>query len=174
MESREKNTLIYNTDIKDVRYNASPREDINITLNRIIKSEVIEYDYVLKQVSFLAGKVAITELAEDNEHQDITFLSNEAEIAREKIEHLVVAHRLSAMSKLNAEFFYGLLRKNTLLKNNSLKSFRARFSINLSSDIRTLLYDVSLTQAETIKEECFFRSNLGPLLVKTSMRSRKW
>ncbi len=151
--TREKKTLLFASDMDEVRFNASPREEINITIETAIKPEVVEYDYILKQVTYLSGKVAITNLQEDKEHQDITFLSKEAEIPAEKIEHLVVAHRLSASSKIDAAFFYALLRKNTLLKNDFIKSFRARLVIDINCDIQTLLYDAALADHKTIQQD---------------------
>lgn len=92
--TREKKTLLFASDIEAVRFNARPREEINITIEAAIKPELVEYDQLLKVVSFLANKVAIADLQEDEQHRDITFLAKEAEIPAEKIEHLVAAHRI--------------------------------------------------------------------------------
>ena len=151
--TREKDTLIYSTETKNIRYNAAQREEINVIIDKAVPVEFIEYDHVFKLISFLAGKVAITDISENEETQDVTFLSREAEIEHEKIEYLVLAQRLSAMSKINAEFFYGLFRKETVLKENSLKTFKVRFVINIDSDIRSLLYDFSLIAVKTIEED---------------------
>ena len=151
--TREKKTLLYASDMDRIRFNASPREEINITIETAIEPEVVEYDYILKQVTYLAGKVAITDLQESKEHRDITFLSKEAEIPTEKIEHLVVAHRMSKASKIDAAFFYALLRKNTLLKNDFIKSFHARLIIDINTDIQTLLYDAALADPKTIQRD---------------------
>jgi hypothetical protein len=107
----------------------------------------------LKQVTYLAGKVAITNLQENKEHRDITFLSKEAEIPAEKIEHLVVAHRLNEASKIDAAFFYALLRKNTLLKNDFAKSFHARLMIDINTEIQPLLYDAALADPKAIQSD---------------------
>ena len=56
--------------------------------------------------------------------------------------HLVIAHRLSAISKIEPEFFYALLRENTLLNVDS--AARARFVINLQTELKPLIYDVAL------------------------------
>ena len=56
--------------------------------------------------------------------------------------HLVVAHRLSAISKIVPEFFYVLLRENTLLNVDS--AAQARFVINLQTERKPLIYDVAL------------------------------
>ncbi|MBI3398309.1 MAG: hypothetical protein HY026_03630 [Deltaproteobacteria bacterium] len=151
--TREKKTLLFTSDIDAVRFNALPREEINITITAEIEPEVVEYDYILKQVTYLAGKVGITDLQENKEHRDIIFLSKEAEIPAEKIEHLVVAHRMSEASKIDAAFFYALLRKNTLLKNDFIKSFHARLVIDINTDIQTLLYDAALADPKTIQSD---------------------
>jgi hypothetical protein len=151
--TRGKKTLLFESDIDAVRFNASPREEINITIETVIKPELVEYDHILKEVSFLANKVAITDLQENEQHRDITFLSKEAEIPAEKIEHFVVAHRLQAESKVDAAFFYALLRKNTLLKNDFVKSFHARLVIDINTEILPLLYDAALADPKTIQRD---------------------
>ncbi len=145
--------LLFEYDMDSVRFNASPREEINITITTPIKPEVIEYDHLLKEVSFLANKVAITDLQENEQHRDITFLSKELEVSADKIEHLVVAHRLQNLSKINAAFFYGLLRKNTLLHNDFSKSLHARLSIGIGVDDQLLLYDAALTDSNKIETD---------------------
>jgi hypothetical protein len=151
--TRGKKTLLYASDTDAVRFNASPWEEINITITTAIQPEVVEYDYILKRVSFLANKIKIVDLQENDQHRDITFLSKEAEIPAEKIEHLVVTHRLSKTSKIDAAFFYALLRKNTLLKNDFIKSFHARLVIDINTDIQMLLYDAALTDSKAIKRD---------------------
>ncbi len=151
--TREKKTLLFASDVDSVRFNASPREEINITINKAIQPEVVEYDHILKEVGFLANKVAITDLQENKEHRDITFLSKEAEVPAEKIEYLVVAHRLQAQSKIGADFFYALLCKNTLLKNDFIKSFHARLVIDINTEIQPLLYDAALADPKTIQRD---------------------
>ncbi|TAK64589.1 MAG: hypothetical protein EPO24_03185, partial [Bacteroidetes bacterium] len=145
-----KKAELFSSDIDSVRFNASSREEINITIRQPIKREEVEYDYILKQVAYLAGEVAITDLQENKEHRDVTFLSKEAEIPAEKIEHLIVAHRLQKISKADAAFFYALLRKNTLLHNDFSVNLSARLSIDINTDDQTLLYDAALAERKKI------------------------
>lgn len=151
--TRENKTLLFASDIDAVRFNAKSREEINIAIGTVIKPEVVEYDYLLKEVRFLANKVAIPDLQETEQNRDITFLSKEIEFPAQKIEHLVVSHRLQAESKIDAAFFYALLRKNTLLKNDFVKSFHARLVIDINTEILPLLYDAALINPETIKSD---------------------
>ena len=151
--SRENKAELYKSSMDEVRFNASPREEINITITTAIMPEVVEYDYILSQVSYLAEKIAITDLQESKEHRDITFLSKETEIPAEKIEHLVVAHHLQAVSKIDAAFFYALLRKNTLLRNDYRKVFNTRLSIDINTETLPLLYDAALIDEKTIQQD---------------------
>jgi hypothetical protein len=169
--TRKKKTLLYESDMDAMRFNASEREEINITIETAIKPEVMEYDYILKQVTYLAGKGAITDLQESKEHRDITFLSKEAEIPAEKIEHLVVAHRLSEASKINAAFFYALLRKNTLLKNDFVKSFHARLVIDINTEILPLLYDAALVDPKAIQRDV--EAAVKEMIVSTKVK-KEW
>ncbi|MBE7446238.1 MAG: hypothetical protein HS132_13670 [Planctomycetia bacterium] len=64
-----------------------------------------------------------------------------------------MAHRLSEASKIDAAFFYALLRKNTLLKNDFAKSFHARLMIDINTEIQPLLYDAALADPKTIQRD---------------------
>lgn len=143
-------TLLYTTPMDEVRFNAGEREVMNITLDVPVPLEVVEFDAVLQAVTGLAGDVAIADLQESAEHRDVTFLSKEAQIESVKIEHLVVAHRLQAASKVDADFFYALLRENTLLKNDFPKSLQARLAIGIDVPVLPLLGDASLLDAKTV------------------------
>lgn len=151
--TKEKNTELFKSSMDEVRFNASEREEINITIRQALPKEVIEFDYLVKEVSFLAGKVAIADLQENNEHRDVTFLSKELEVPADKIEHLIVAHRLHQLSNIEAAFFYALFRKNTLLHNNFSKNLSARLSIGIGVDDQTLLYDAALATYKKIEAD---------------------
>jgi hypothetical protein len=151
--TRERKHLLFASDVDDVRFNASPREQIDVTIERPLAPDVVEYDHIVEQVSFLAGAVPITDLQESREHRDVTFLSREAEIPAEKIEHVVVAHRLEAESKIDAAFFYALLRENTLLKSDLARPVQTRLSIGIHTDTLPLLYDAALVDETIIHDD---------------------
>lgn len=151
--SREKGTLLYAATVAETRFNATPSEEINIVVKGAIRPEFIEYDVLYKEVSFLADKVKLADLQENENNQDISFLSREMSIPAEKITHLAVAQRLQELSKIAAPFFYALLRKNTLLKNDIINSFQARVAVDLNTEILPLLYDAALCDPKTIKKD---------------------
>lgn len=45
----------------EVRFTASDREEINITIRHPLPNEVVELDFLEKEVKFLADKVAFAE-----------------------------------------------------------------------------------------------------------------
>ncbi len=151
--TKEKNTELFKSSIDEVRFNASEREEINIIIREPLPKEAIEFDYLVKEVSFLAGKVAIADLQENDEHRDVTFLSRELEVPADKIEHLVVAHRLQNLSKIEAAFFYALFRKNTLLQYDFAKNLNSRFSIGIGVEDLPLLYEATLTDGKKIEAD---------------------
>ncbi len=144
---------LFVSDIDNVRFNAHQKENINITINNVIEKNKIEYDDILKQVTILAEKVAIVDLQENKKNPDITFLSRETEINATHIEYLVVAHRLQELTKIDAAFFYALLRKDTLLRNDFVKTLQARISIGINTEIKPLLLDAALVDAKTIEKD---------------------
>ena len=144
---------LYTAGINDIRYNASDSEQINIVIENNIPVDLNEFDFIIKEITPLIGKVKIADLQEDSEQQDISFLFNEASIPAEKLEHLVVANRLSNESNINAAFFYALLRQNTLLKNELTTTMQVRLGIDINTDILPLLYQAAITDVKIIEKD---------------------
>ena len=153
VSTKEKNTELFKSSMDEVRFNASDREEINISIRLFLPKEVVEFDIMVKEVSFLAGKVAIADLQENEELRDVTFLSKEMEVPDDKLEHLIVAHRLENISKIDAAFFYALFRRSTLLHNNFAKNLNARLSIGIDVDDQSLLYDAALADSKKIASD---------------------
>ncbi len=151
--TREKETELYKSSIEEVRFNASNREEINIVIKNEIKPEFVEFDYISKEVAFLANDVPIAELQESKKHRDITFLTKETGIDSKKIEYLILSERIEQLSKIDADFFYGLFRKNSLLKNDLANPLSARLEIGLNADLKILLFDAALLDEKTITKD---------------------
>ncbi|HTE58256.1 MAG TPA: neuraminidase-like domain-containing protein [Verrucomicrobiae bacterium] len=148
-----KKTLLFSSDPDEMRFHAAGREEINITLDKPLQSEVIEYEDLSAAVAAQAGEVAVANLQEDDQHHDITLLARESDTAAVKIEYLVLSQRLEKLSGVEAQFFYGLLRKNSLLKSDITNPFMARFSIGINSDPKGVLYDAVLADPGVIERD---------------------
>ncbi|MBK6948377.1 MAG: hypothetical protein IPH16_10225 [Haliscomenobacter sp.] len=149
----ERETLVFASDMDQVRFDAGRREEINIVIRQAVPLERLEYDHLLREVRFLANQVAVVDLEENERERDITFLARETGYSFQQVEHLVVAHRLEAASQIEAAFFYALLRQNTLLKNDWANAAQIRLTIGLDTDILPLLYDAAMTDADLIEKD---------------------
>ena len=91
----------------------------NVTVDLVIGGDVIrgppEYESLVREISpLLQGQhVTLADLAEDEAHQDVTFISSETGRDPEHMAFLIVAHRLAKQyeNKVEAEIFYGLFRE---------------------------------------------------------------
>lgn len=167
VSTKEHGTELFKTVMGDVRFNAAEREEINVVLKTQVPNESIEFETLLRDTTYLAGKVAITDLQESKEHKDITFLSKELSVPADKLEHLVVAHRMAKITNIEADFFYALLRKNTLLRNNFTDNLSARITIGLESDEQILIYDTALVDSEIIERD--IKSSIEEMLISPSV-----
>ncbi|MCD9186655.1 MAG: hypothetical protein LUM44_09485 [Pyrinomonadaceae bacterium] len=145
--------LLFESDLNLIRFNAADVETINITITKEIKPDGNEFDNILGELHVLTGKVKIHDLREDEIHRDITFLSKETGIPAEKLEHFVTAHRLGIKARIDAAFFYALLRKNTLLRNDFTEWSRLRLSVDINTDLLPLLYEAALTREKDIERD---------------------
>lgn len=135
---------LYEPSLDEVLFNAPDDAVVDIRLRVDDPNRSAEYDAILADVTVLAGDVPIDQVREDGTVRDITFLSRESGWAVDKLGHLVVAARLSAVSNITPEFFYALLRENTLLAVEPGALTRARFAITPADETLPLFYDIVL------------------------------
>jgi len=93
-------------------FNAQPIETVNLTLGDKEFRGPSEYEQLVAELTPLLDGVAIRDLTEDEEHQDVTFLSNESGQDPDRIVYLILAHRLQNRTGLPAEVFYAFFRHN--------------------------------------------------------------
>lgn len=144
---------LYRAGVKDVRFNASAREEINVAIEVALPPEGNEFESILREITPLLDKVTVERLQEEGGFQDISFLSSETGISAERLTYFVLSYRLAEASRVDPAFFYGLLRKNTLLKSDFTQSFRVRLSIGINTEVKPLLYDVALTDPAVIRRD---------------------
>ncbi|HEU4914211.1 MAG TPA: neuraminidase-like domain-containing protein [Candidatus Saccharimonadales bacterium] len=151
--SPKKHVLLYASPVDEVHYRSDKREEINVTITVPVRPEEVEFEALLAQIAAHAGDIALADLQQDDTHQDLTFLARELRVPQEKLDHLVLAHRLQKQSGVEAPFFYALLRKNTLLKDAFVKPLQSRFFIDANADPEKVLYDVVLTDPKDIERD---------------------
>ena len=87
----------------EVLFNAPDNAEINIILDG--SNGESEFGTIKRELDrLLKGKdLTYSKLEEDRKFQDVTFVSGETGIEKEKITHFIVAHRLYERSKLEPE-----------------------------------------------------------------------
>lgn len=154
-------------------FNAVSGKVIDLTVADERFRGACEYQLLINDITPLlksaAVPIPIGELTQDENHQDIPFLAGETGWPAEKLEHLVMAHRLSDISRIAPEFFYALLRGNTLLKMDS--AIRIRFVVNLQTELKPLFYDVVLLAPVAIQKAIAqaTRNNIIPETSETEL-----
>ena len=93
-------------------FNARPEETIDLVVGGEVYRGPSEYDQLVKQLTPLLQGLTFAELTEDEEHQDVTFLSGETGENTFHITFLITAHRLAERTDIAPEIFYGLLRND--------------------------------------------------------------
>ena len=115
--------------------------------------DVVEFDHIVKQVTFLAGEVKIADLQESKQHRDLTFLTRETEIPADKIAPR--GGRASPARRVEDRrgVLLCVLRKNTLLKSDLTKPAETRLSVGIQTETRPLLYDAALVDEKIIRRD---------------------
>lgn len=149
----EKNAILVRVrDGKTVAAESAPQYtlpallQIDLTVDPSHVHAPTEFEKLVAAVTARIGKTAIGDL----QAADTTFLNGVTNAASDELVQLVVAHRLLAMSDINASLFYALLREGTLL-GGAIAKLNPRFSIDLSTPTQPLYYDVVLLDASTIR-----------------------
>src|SRR5204862_208621 len=66
------------------------------------------FERIDRALAPLLGKLKLTELEEDKEHQDLSFLSGEAGFEKPALSRFIIAHKLAKL-QIQAEFWFVLL-----------------------------------------------------------------
>jgi len=142
--------------VSPTTFNAQSVEIVNLT-GGSGSQKLSEYERILGDLRPLLGEQPIVDLREDDtddpeveKYQDISFLSGETTWSPDRLEHLVISHRLRDRSQIPPEFFYALLREDTLLKADIAATLQARFAITLKTPLQPLFYDVVLLDPATL------------------------
>ncbi|MBI1853620.1 MAG: hypothetical protein HYR85_25055 [Planctomycetes bacterium] len=121
-----------------VLFNASEGAEIDLTIPLEQRVQPTLFERIESAIKPLLGRVSVEELEEDQEHQDLTFLSGETGFEKTGLARFVLAHRLARIG-IEREFWFGLLggsffeylekaslKENLAAVSNALPSLDAR------------------------------------------------
>lgn len=91
-------------------YNAPEVLRVDLTLSDAVYAGPSEFEQIVATVTPVTGKLALSDLAQNDETQDVTFLTQKTGLPQERIEALAMAFGFEKQSQVPASAFYGLLR----------------------------------------------------------------
>jgi hypothetical protein len=165
--------VLYTPSIDDVLFHAPELSVININLINGDTFVLDEYTSIVDEVRPLLEdqNVSLSDLQENGDVQDISFLNNETGVDQSKLIRLVVAAKLTAKYEIITEFFYAIFANNSLLNASATSVTSSRTTIGLSTDIVTLFYDIVLLSPTTVvaSVQAAISANLVPKTLANSL-----
>ena len=143
--------VLYDPGLDGVLFNAPPEAVIDIQLAVEEPIRLSEFERLLADLRPLLEETPLESLREDKEVRDITFLHGETGWPVDRLEQLVVAHRLQQVSKISPAIFYGLLRQGQPLRSNLSIALQTGFTVSLQSEVKPLFYAIVLMEEVEIK-----------------------
>jgi peptidoglycan hydrolase-like protein with peptidoglycan-binding domain len=93
-------------------FNAPHQTTINLPLGDAQHEQPSEFSWLQSTITPVLGKLPPTELNENNQYRDLTFLAGQTGVAKSRIALWAIAARVSAQTDLPHELFYALFRRN--------------------------------------------------------------
>ena len=91
-----------------------PIAEVDLAVGREHLHGPSDFERIAAEVRTLVASTAFSDLREDEQSQDITFLAANTSWSAQQLTDFVVAHRLAAHTRAEPSFFYALLRANAL------------------------------------------------------------
>jgi hypothetical protein len=123
-------------------FNAPPSAEIDLTIPAESLLPPTLFEKVGQALTPLLGKVRISDLEEDAQHQDVSFLSGETGFERTVVARFVMAHKL-AQPGLQPEFWFVLLGGS---------AFRLTEGQSLKEQIAAFLDSLALLDSSTVRK----------------------
>jgi hypothetical protein len=91
-----------------ISFNAPAVAEIDLTIPAKVLRRLPLFDKIRRELAPLLGNLRAEDLEENQEHQDLTFLSGETGVAKDTLARFVLAHKLLPQG-IQAEFWFVLL-----------------------------------------------------------------
>jgi peptidoglycan hydrolase-like protein with peptidoglycan-binding domain len=95
----------------DVVYNAGVVQRIDLPVNGEARRGASEFELLVRELTPLLEGLALADLVESDEHEDVTFLAGETGRDPLRLAHLIAAHKLARRTDIAPEVFYALFRE---------------------------------------------------------------
>jgi hypothetical protein len=142
--------MLTNPPMRLTHFNAGRLVNVAVRLPVSPVARQTELENVLATVGPLLGEVAWTDLREDADQPDVTFLVGETGLPAGQVEHAAVSSRLVAGYGAEVGFWYALLATDALLPASTWSTLTPRFRVNLDTSLPELFYDIVLLPPDAV------------------------
>lgn len=143
---------LYESSLTEIIWNAAKETTCDIQLKNYKVNFFSEFEFILNKLQPLMGNLAIKELTENGQHNDVSFLTAKTGFSFLHLEYFILSHRLSSTHKIAPQFFYAIFRQQTFSKVEALLSLPLSLRVSLHSDITSLWFAIGMIPAETLKK----------------------
>jgi hypothetical protein len=156
--------LVHDPPVEDTVFHAPVLVSFVVRLDTAEAPDATEWRRVTTAVEPLLGRVAWTDLAEDDEHRDVTFLAGETGFDPAILTAAVLARRLGDATQLEPQLFYAVLVEGVLANATRWASLTPRLQLTTSADTETLLDDIVLLPTGDVVEAVRHAAATFPIL----------
>lgn len=137
--------------VEDTVFNAPEVVSITVVLPVRTPPRETEYEHAVRVVEPVLRDVAWTDLRQDAEQRDVTFLTGETGLPAHRIEHVAVGHRMSAEFGSSPALYYAVFASGVLVSARRWATATPRFRIDLSTSLPELFYDLALLSTDELE-----------------------
>lgn len=132
-------------------YNASPHETIDLALGGPQHAEPSEFSRLTSTLMPLLGNLAPTDLREDTQFRDLSFLEGQTSIAKPQIALWSIASHMASSTQLPPQLFYALLRSNVPANAETIALASSTQGTDLATNAQMLQEALLSTKSATLE-----------------------
>ncbi len=135
-----------------ILYNAPQQATIDLALGGPRRAEPSEFSRLTSTLTPLLGNLAPTDLREDTQFRDLSFLEGQSSIAKPHIALWSIASHMSSSTKLPPQLFYALLRNNVPANAETIALASSTQGTDLASNAQLLQDALLSTKPATLEQ----------------------
>ena len=147
-----------------VIYNATHQTTIDLALGGTQRAQPSEFSRLTSTLQPLLGNLAPTELREDTQFRDLSFLAGETSLDKPQIALWSIAAHVSAATQLSPQLFYALFRSNVPANAETMALASTTDGVDLATNAQNLQDALLATSPATLEKalESALANNLLP------------
>ncbi len=151
LKGKRQDALLYRTGAADTVMQAGHDTQIDVLLEQAPANVRTEYESLIRVLSALIGESAITDIGQSKDGDDeALFLARESCYSKDRIVHMIAAHRAGAIAEIDPAFFYAMLREDGLSGVGPNRPRAVPLPVGLRTDARKIVFEAALIDRDKI------------------------